>query len=135
MSLEVTRANLVTAFLTAWATTPVYVENVQGKPDGNPYILVKLASTFSNQPCLGRDSGATWERDLGDIVLGLHVPVNYFGDALAMAEDARRVLSQQRFNETITDVGTINSAGVTSDERYYLYNITIPFRTDNIKEV
>lgn len=134
MSIEVTRDNLVTTFLATWSETPVEVTNVRGTPDGNPYILIQLAQSTSEQPSLGRDNGSTWERDLGDCILQVHVPVNYEEDGLAMAERARNVLSQQRFNETITDVGYTVAAGVApNDERYYVYSIRIPYRTDNLR--
>lgn len=135
MGIETTRDNLVSTFLEEWTATPVEVENVRGTPDGDPYILIQLFPSFSEQPCLGRDTGKTWERDYGDCILGVHVPVDYDDDGLKLAEDARKVLSQQRFNETITDVGYTTPAGVSKqDQRYFLYSVRIPFRTDNIKE-
>jgi len=134
MSILVTTTNLESTFLAAWTTTPVHIDNVEGKPDGNPYILMLTAQNFSEQPCLGRDPGATWERDEGDCILMVHVPVNYEGNGLALAESARIILSQRRIAETITDVGYTVAAGVApTDARYYIYNVRIPYRTDNIK--
>lgn len=134
MSLETTRNNLVSTFLANWAETAVETDNIQGKPNGSAYILIQLASSFSEQPCLGRDAGQTWERDEGDCILQVHIPVNSEIDGLAMAERARRVLSQQRFSETVTDVGYTIPAGVApEDGRYYVYAVRIPYRTDNLK--
>lgn len=134
MSATVTRDNLVSTFLGEWSETPVFVQNVQGKPNGSAYVLIQTAISFSEQPCLGRDSGSTWERDIGDCVLIVHVPMNYSGDGLALAERAKNVLSQRRIGETITDVGYIIGSGESpEDKRYYAYSIRIPYRTDNLK--
>jgi hypothetical protein len=134
VSIEKTRDNLISTFIANWATTPVAVDNVRFEPDNAPYVLAQIAPSVSEQPCLGRDSGEAWERDLGDFILQVHVPVNYEGDGMKLAEDARKVVSQQRFNETITDVGYTVPAGVApNDDRYYVYSVRIPYRTDNLK--
>jgi len=135
MSVIVTRDNVISYFLANWNTTPVYTENVQASPDiATPYILIAAVPTDSGQPCLGRDPGETWERDIGDIVLGVFVPANSATDGLKLADDARRVISQQRFDETILDVGYIVPVGIDKDRRFYLWNIRIPYRTDNIRQ-
>jgi hypothetical protein len=133
MSITVTRDNLISTFLSEWSSTPAFVDNVRGAPDNDPYVMIQLASTLSEQPVLGRDSGETWERDLGDCVISVRVPVNYSGDGLQLAEDAKNILSQRRVDETITGVGNIVNAGISPDERYYGYVVRIPFRTDNLK--
>jgi hypothetical protein len=134
MSILNTRDDLVSTFLGAWTDTPVEVGNVRGTPDGNPYALIQIVPFQGTQPSLGRDTGATWERDTGDCIIGIHVPVNYEEDGLALAEKARSILSQQRFNDTITDSGYTVTAGVAPDDpRYYVYQVRIPYRTDNLK--
>lgn len=141
MSIEVTRTNLVSSFLAAWKAHiiykdyPVVTENVKANPQTTvPWIFIALAPLDSVQPCLGRVPNQTWERDRGDCVLALHVPMDWSGDGLAVAEDARRILSQKRFGETLTDVGRTIPAGTGEDGKHYLYNVIIPFKTDNIKE-
>jgi hypothetical protein len=134
MSIETTRDNLVSTFIANWSEQPIYTENQRLSPDEAGFTLIQLASSNSEQPCLGRDSGATWERDFGDCVISVHVPVNSETDGLAMAERARKVLSQQRFDETITDVGYTVPAGIAPNyERFYVFQVRIPYRTDNLK--
>lgn len=135
MSMTVTRTNVVKHFLGAWTTTPVYTENVQANPDATtPHIRISIVPNDASQPCLGRDAGETWERDVGDIVLGIFVPTNDETDGLQLADDARRVISQQRFDETILDVGYIVPAGIDRDRRFYVWNVRIAYRTDNIRQ-
>lgn len=135
MSALKTRTNIVSTFLANWTDTLVYVDNVHADPDvESPFVVITTVPTSSNQPCLGRDPGETWERELGDVVLGVHVPVNSDVDGLYLAEQARLTIAQQRFEETILDVGYIVPAGIGEDKRYYVWNVRIEYRTDNIKE-
>jgi hypothetical protein len=134
MSYTVTRTNLISTFIAAWTDTPVATDNVKYKPTGAAYVLAQIASTISEQPCLGRKTGETWERDLGDLVLSVFVPVNGAIDGAGLAEKAKNIMSQKRFSETITDAGFVQSAGVQEDARYYRFNVIVPFRTDNIKQ-
>lgn len=133
MSALVTRNNLISTFLSEWSETPVTTENIKYDPDGSAYIFIRIAESIADQPCLGRESGETWERSEGDCVMSVYIPVNSENDGMSIADDARNVLSQRRINSTITGVGQLIPAGITADERYYLYNVRIPYRTDNVK--
>ena len=133
MSIEVTRDNLVSTFLGEWAETPVYESNHRESPTDDSYIIIQIGSTLSEQPCLGREDAATWERDFGDIILSVRVPVGGSVDGLAMSERARRILSQKTINGSVTQVGYTVSIGITPDDRHYGYVVRIPFRTDNLK--
>jgi hypothetical protein len=134
MSLEVTRDEVISYFIGAWADTDIALDNIKYDPTGASYVRVSVFPNISSQPCLGRDSGETWERDIGDIILGVFVPVDGDIDGLAMAEKARRTLSQKRFGGTLTGVGYTVPAGISEDKRYYLHNVRIEYMTDNIKQ-
>lgn len=134
MSVTQTRTDLVSTFLSEWTDTPISTENTRYEPTGAAYVFIQIAPTITEQPCLGRDSGQTWERDLGDCLISVFVPVNGAADGLALADKARRKLSQRRIGQTITGVGYVTPAGISPDQRYYLYIVRLNYRTDNIKE-
>lgn len=135
MSVTQTRTDLVSTFLSEWTDTPISTENRRYEPTGAAYAFIQVIPTITDQPCLGRDPAQTWERDLGDCLISIFVPVNGVTDGLALADKARRKLSQRRINKTITGVGYVIPAGIAPDQRYYLYIARLNYRTDNIKEV
>ena len=135
MSVIVTRTDVVSYFLGEWTDTEVYVGNVQARPDiENTHLRIQVVANMAEQPCLGWEPGQTWERNEGDIIIGVFVPVNSADDGLAIADKARRVLSQQRLGQTILGPGYVVPSGVRDDRRFYIYNVRIEYRTDNIKE-
>jgi hypothetical protein len=134
MSIENTRSDVITYFLTEWTDTDVAIDNIKYHPTGAPYVYIRVVPNISGQPCLGRDPGETWERAEGDVIISVYVPVNGDEDGLALAEKARRTISQQRLNETILQVGYTVPAGITEDKKYYLHNVRIEYRTDNLRQ-
>jgi len=133
MSVTVTRTDVVSYFLGQWSDTTVLVGNVLGQPNVvESHIRIQVVPNIGEQPCLGWDQ--KWERTEGDIILGVFVPVNDETDGLALADKARRVLSQQRLGQTILGPGYVVPAGILDDRRFYVWNVRIDYRTDNIKE-
>lgn len=137
MSLEKTQKNIFTQLVNSWTATDVAYNNDSFiKPENDPWIRITIINSTTSQPCLGRETGKTWERDEGNIFINVFTPINS-GAAASLTGQIKSLLAQRSFNvdgdfRTLTFAGSERPAGIAEDPNYYQTNVIIGYRTDEI---